>query len=112
MNLPWSQHDRAMWAAHAARDGLDKWLRLVALAYSRHQENGHTPFERGELRSLLPSVDTSTGEVRPDKNLDRHIRQAVDLGFLLADSNASCLIVPHGVRVGSGVKAAKSCDRH
>lgn len=71
------------------------WLRVWFLALSRLERNGHAPFARGELVTLM-SVDTGTGvqAASAETSTDRAIRAARRYGLLAEGSGRSCLIVP------------------
>lgn len=77
------------------------WLRVTALAYGSHADNGHARFKRGEVALILGTVDHETGELRPFANVRREISRAVEYGWLEEGSYWGCLIVPaHSIRKG------------
>jgi hypothetical protein len=80
---------------------LPYWLRVAALAYGCHTNNGHARFKRGEVALVLAAVDEVTGEVRPFTNVRREIARAVEFGWLEDGSYWGCLIVPaHSIKKG------------
>lgn len=85
---------------HAHLDGwveAPRWVRIVLLANSRVQPNGHAPFAKGELAELLQR----DGETPNRRVLYNAIQRAVDLGLLQPGSIARCLI-PVGVQRSRG----------
>ena len=60
-----------------------KWLRIAALAYGSHENNGHARFKRGEVALMLAVVDHETGEVIPADRRDvfLSIQQAIAYGW-------------------------------
>ena len=77
------------------------WLRVAALAFGSHTDNGHARFKRGEIALILGTLDQRTGEIRPFANVRREIGRAVEYGWLEAGSYWGCLIVPaHSIRKG------------
>lgn len=86
------------------------WLRVAALAYGSHTDNGHARFKRGEVALILGTVDHDTGEVRPFANVRREIARAVEYGWLEDGSYWGCLIVPaHAIRKGDLGKKPAPC---
>lgn len=98
----WSKHDRMEWLQRSQVTYAPLWYRLGALAMATHRENGHSPFEPGELASTLIAPNKQTGEIgpAPDSTLRRNITRAVDYGMLDPMSCARCLVVPRGVTGG------------
>lgn len=97
----WARHFQDDWQARAGDPRLPYWLRVTALAYGSHADNGHARFKRGEVALILGSVDQETGEVRPFANVRREIARAVEYGWLENGSYWGCLIVPaHSIRKG------------
>lgn len=108
----WGKHYHSAWRDRAHDQRLDQWLRVTAAAYGGHRANGHALFERGELARITSTLNLTTGELTPNRNLSRHIAQAVDLGFLVKRSNSRCLIVPgHAVDGGLGDRE-EECPVH
>lgn len=97
----WARHFQDDWQARAGDPRLPYWLRVAALAYGSHGNNGHARFKRSEVALVLGTVDKRTGEVRPYPNVRRAIADAVEYGWLEEGSFWGCLIVPaHSVKKG------------
>jgi hypothetical protein len=97
----WARHYQDDWQARAGDPRLPYWLRVAALAFGSHANNGHARFKRGEIALILGTVDQSTGELRPFANVRREIGRAVEYGWLDEGSYWGCLIVPaHSIRKG------------
>jgi hypothetical protein len=93
---PWAKHFQIDWDNRAANHNLPLWLRVVCLAYGRHEANGHANFQRGELSVIL---GTPPNGQNPFKRADRtHIRNAIAAavrhGWLAEGSCSECLVVP------------------
>lgn len=105
----WSRHSREEWHRRAGDDRLPKWLRVSALAYGSHGNNGHATFKRGD-------VATALGE--PGKPLDRrrlheHIGMAIEFGWLAEGSTSMCLVVPfHAIDKGPIGAPKAPCPVH
>jgi hypothetical protein len=96
-------HYQKPWTERASNPDLPDWLRVCAAAYGRHRANGHATLRAGELARVVGTVDRRTGELRPNQNISRAIRTAVEYGFLAEGSRARCLVVPsHAVAGGLG----------
>lgn len=109
---PWARHYQDEWHNRAGDPRLPHWLRVTALAYGSHQENGHAPFKRGEIALILGSVDATTGEIRPYANVGRAIQVAIEYGWLAEGSYWRCLIVPAHVAKKGNLGRAKACPIH
>ena len=112
---PWARHYQDVWHERSGDWRLPKWLRVAALAYGAHENNGHARFKRGEVALVLGSVDHETGEVIPldRRNLHRVIQDAITYGWLMPESTARCLIVPaHAVKKGPIGGPVKPCPIH
>lgn len=110
---PWARHYMDVWEARAGDPRMPYWLRVAAVAYSRHENNGHARFKRGEIALILASVNAQTGEIRPHPWVGRDINLAVEYGWLAPESYWGCLIVPaHNVRKGDMFAPAKPCPIH
>jgi hypothetical protein len=102
----WARHFQDDWQARAGDPRLPYWLRVAALAFGSHADNGHARFKRGEVALILGALDHDTGEVRPFANVRREIARAVEYGWLEDGSYWGCLIVPahfvpaHSIRKG------------
>ena len=109
---PWARHYQHEWQSRAGDRRLPYWLRIAALAYGSHADNGHARFKRGEIALILSDVDQTTGEVRPHQNVGRAIGDAVEYGWLEPDSYWGCLVVPaHAIK--KGVHSSRSpCPIH
>ena len=106
----WARHFQDDWQARAGDPRLPYWLRVAALAYGSHTDNGHARFKRGEVALILGSVDRATGVVRPFANVRREIARAVEYGWLEEGSFWGCLIVPaHSIRKGDFTHKPKPC---
>ena len=111
----WARHYQDVWHERSGDRRLPKWLRVAALAYGSHENNGHARFKRGEVALILAVVDHETGEVVP---LDRRavfrvIQQAVAYGWLDEGSTARCLIVPaHAIKKGRLDAHTEPCPIH
>ena len=98
---PWARHYHETWQERAGDDRLPYWLRVTALAYGSHLDNGHARFKRGEVGLVLGKVDATTGELLPFSNVSRAIETAVDYGWLEHESFWGCLVVPaHAIKKG------------
>ena len=53
LSAPWAAHAQIEWENRAAPTTLPLWLRIVCLAYGRHEANGHANFGRGQLSWIL-----------------------------------------------------------
>ena len=107
---PWARHYQDVWQERAGDPRLPYWLRVAALAYGSHADNGHARFKRGEIAVVLAAVDSGTGVVRPYRNVRRAVTLAVEYGWLEAGSYWGCLIVPaHAVKKGALTAAPRPC---
>ena len=98
---PWARHYMEEWHSRAGDSRFPHWLRVAALAYGSHHDNGHAPFKRGQIALVLGSVDRTTGEVSPYGNVGRAIADAVAYGWLAPESYWGCLVVPaHAIKKG------------
>lgn len=97
----WARHYQDDWQARAGDPRLPYWLRIAALAFGSHTENGHAKFKRGEIAVVLGSVDHETGEFKPFANVRREIARAIEYGWLEDGSFWGCLVVPaHSIKKG------------
>jgi hypothetical protein len=90
---------RRQWERLAADANLPLWFRLMALAYWRHEANGHANFKRGDLSWILGKPPHDDVPFKPvDKYmLDDTLDRLVGYGWLDKGSCVECLIVPaHG----------------
>ena len=98
---PWARHYHEVWQERAGDDRLPYWLRVAALAYGSHLDNGHARFKRGEVGIVLGKLDPKTGTIVPFSNVTRAIETAVDYGWLEPESFWGCLVVPaHAIKKG------------
>lgn len=98
---PWARHYHEAWQERAGDDRLPYWLRVTALAYGSHLDNGHARFKRGEIGLILGKLDARTGEILPFENVTRAIETAVEYGWLQPESFWGCLVVPaHAIKKG------------
>jgi hypothetical protein len=110
----WAKHYQIEWENRMANTKLPLWLRIVCLAYGRHEANGHANFGRGQLLWILGTP--ATGD-QPFKRVPReHVRQAikaaVSYGWLAEGSCSECLIVPSHAIDGPSGNANKTCPVH
>ncbi len=114
-NLPWARHFQDVWHERSGDDRLPKWLRVSALAYGSHQNNGHANFKRGEVALVLATVDRESGAIYPLDRRDvfRAVHQAIQYGWLEEGSSARCLIVPaHAIKKGRLGDTDQPCPIH
>jgi hypothetical protein len=103
---PWARHYFDEWQSRAGDPRLPYWLRVAALAFGSHEDNGHARFKRGEIALVLGTP------ARPYTNVRRAIGDAVTYGWLADGSFWGCLIVPlHAVRKGPWA-TPKPCPIH
>lgn len=96
----WARHYMDPWQSRAGDPRLPYWLRVAAIAYGRHQDNGHATFKRGQIALILGRPD-GFGGVQPYVNVGRAIEDAVQYGWLASESFWGCLVVPsHAVKKG------------
>jgi hypothetical protein len=110
----WARHYQIEWDNRAADTKLPLWLRMVCLAYGRHEANGHATFGRGQLSWILGKPPTAGS---PFKRLDKGsvqsaIRTAVTHGWLAEGSCSECLIVPAHAIEGPQGNPEKPCPVH
>lgn len=99
---PWARHYQDEWHRKAGNPDLPYWLRVAALAYGSHGYNGHATFKRGDIALVLATADPETGEIQPYENVGRAIRDAIEYGWLAAESYWGCLVVPaHAIKKGN-----------
>lgn len=103
---PWARHYQDQWQERAGDPRFPYWLRVAALAYGSHLDNGHARFKRGEIGLILGTPG------QPYPNVRRAIAVAVEYGWLEEGSFWGCLIVPsHAIRKGPWV-TPKPCPVH
>lgn len=88
----WARHSQEEWHRRAGDSHLPRWLRVAALAYGSHGNNGHATFKRGDMAVTLGLP----GEPLDRRRLHEHIALAVEFGWLEPGSTSMCLIVPSG----------------
>lgn len=104
---PWARHYLEEWQRRSGDRRLPYWLRVAALAYGSHEDNGHACFKRGEVALILGTPGD------PYQNVKRAIEDAVIFGWLADGSFHRCLIVPrHAVRKGALEAGRKPCPIH
>ena len=111
---PWAKHWQIEWENRAADATLPLWLRVVCLAYGRHEANGHANFGRGQLAWVL---GTPPKDGKPFARADRYcvrdaIRLAVHHGWLAEGSCSECLVVPAHAIEGPVGNEHKVCPVH
>lgn len=113
--VPWGAHSQIEWKVRARDRRHPMWLRVAAVAYGNHRKNGHAPFPAGHLAEIVDVLDTKTGELKPNQNVSRAIKTAIEYGWLDRDSHAQCLIVPSGAvwggRIGHELAPCQTCNR-
>lgn len=85
MTEKYAVHYRAGWDSIGNDTDTPKLTRLVALAYSRTDSNGHARFVRGELASKLNATKQAV-----QKLIDRAVRDK----WLTNISCSECLVAP------------------
>lgn len=110
----WARHYQSVWLERSLDSSLPQWLRVVGLAYGRHNANGHAPFGPGEIGKLLAKCGPK-GETKPlsDSAVANAIKLAKRKGWIARESMARCLVVPpHAVAGGLGGAAWTPCRIH
>lgn len=71
-------------------------FRLWLLAVSLAKAGGHAPFDNGELATMLPKFNRTTGEVGQygSRALNKIIERLIDADMLAPSSSSRCLVVP------------------
>jgi hypothetical protein len=106
----WSAHAQDRWLEFAGHPGMADHLRIVFVAYGRHKANGHARLGQGELAHYLVRKD---GTLPDRRTLWHALKKAVELGFLLPESRALCLVVSsEHVQGGTGNPDAPCNRRH
>lgn len=107
--LDWSRHSQEEWHRRAGDPRLPKWLRVAALAYGSHGNNGHACFKRGDVAAALGLP----GEPLDRRRLHEHISLAVEFGWLESGSTSMCLVVPfHAIDKGPKGGNKRPCPVH
>jgi len=102
---PWARHYQDEWHRRAGDPRLPYWLRVAALAYGSHVDNGHANYKRGQIALVLGKP----GE--PYDRVGRAISDAIEYGWLNPGSWWGCLIVPErAIRKGPWM-TPKPCRR-
>lgn len=111
---PFALHRQGVWTERSRNTALPGWLRVAALAYGRHKRNGHAQFAEGELANLLAKPNRDGMIKAPSaQNVSNMIAAAKLHGFIAAESNARCLVVPrHAVEGGMGGAEWTRCIIH
>jgi hypothetical protein len=111
---PWTRHYQIGWENRSANPALPLWARVVALAYGRHEANGHANFGRGQLSWIMgtPPKDGGEHKRRDRKTLRDAIATAVKYGWLAEGSCSECLVVPGHDIVGPHGDPFKPCPVH
>jgi hypothetical protein len=86
----WARHSHDGWETKARDKRLPTWLRIAALAYAKHGNNGHASFGRGEMGEWFGAP----GKPLNRRRLSEYIHRAIELDFLMPGSTSMCLIVP------------------
>lgn len=103
---PWARHFFDEWQSRAGDPRLPYWLRVAALAYGSHEDNGHAKFKRGEIALILGMPG------KPYPNVRRAVADAVAYGWLAEGSYWRCLIVPMHVARRGPWTTPKPCPIH
>lgn len=111
---PWAKHYQAQWENRAADAKLPMSLRVVCVAYGRHEANGHANLRRGQLSWIVGTPPTDT---QPFRRAARYsvrdaIQAAVRHGWLAEGSCSECLIVPAHAIEGPVGNSDKACPVH
>lgn len=113
-NKVWTKHYQIEWENRAADPNVPLWARVVALAYGRHEANGHANFRRGQL-SWIFGTPAEGGKPFKRRNRDS-IRDAINTcvkyGFLAEGSCMECLVVPYHSISGPMGDESKPCLVH
>lgn len=105
----WSRHAQDEWERRAGDRRLPHWLRLAALAYAKHGNNGHAAFKRGDVAVVLGVP----GAPLDRRQLHEYIQRAIELGWLADGSTSMCLVVPsHIIDKGHIGEPKKACRVH
>ena len=108
---PWARHYQSEWQSRSGDARLPYWLRVTALAYGNHQDNGHARFKRGEV-ALILGIPDGYGGIVPLDNVGRAIADAVTYGWLAEESFWGCLVVPaHAIKKGP-IAHSPACAIH
>lgn len=104
-----ARHSQEEWQRRAGDRRLPKWLRVAALAYGCHGNNGHATFKRGDVAVALGEP----GEPLDRRRLFEHIQLAIEFGWLEEGSTSMCLIVPpHAIDKGKIGAPKAPCKVH
>jgi hypothetical protein len=111
---PWAAHAQIEWENRAADTNLPLWLRIVCVAYGRHEANGHANFQRGQLSWILGTPPTATRPFQPAHRATIYnaIQTAVRYAWLAEGSGSECLTVPAHAIEGPLGNPAKPCPVH
>ncbi len=111
---PWTRHYQSAWENRSANPDVPLWARVTALAYGRHEANGHANFGRGQLAWILGTPPKDGGEFkrRDRATLRNAIAVAVKHGWLAEGSCSECLVVPAHDIVGPNGDPFKPCPVH
>ena len=99
-------HYFSFWESRADNEAVPLWLRIVARAYSQHSKNGHAPHYLGGESTLTDILKKSR------QHLQNEIRRAIEFGFLAAESNVNCLVLPDEICGGVKGNARAECKLH
>jgi len=106
---PWARHYFDVWMERAGDPRFPPWLRVAALAYGSHLDNGHASFKRRQIALIVGRPGW------PEPHVGRQIRVAVEYNWLAPGSWWGCLIVPRdAVRKGpyGSPKKCPRCEQH
>ena len=99
---PFAMHRQSFWKEVSTDEKLHLWQPLAALAFAYHRQNGHANFtaKDRELVFLLGQPVEGGWKCAPADQISRAIGRAKKAGWIAAESNSRCLVVPHHVIEG------------
>ena len=91
---PWAKHTHHVWQERARNAKNPTWLRIVALCYGYHNDEGRVYCKPGQISKLL--------EVSPQV-VSNAIKTARDDDWISGESNSRCLVAPpYAIMSGRG----------
>lgn len=104
----WSAFPDDHWLDFCGNPNFPDYLRIVFVSYARHASNGHARLGQGELARYLVRKD---GTLPDRRNIRHSIDKAIDLGYLLPESRALCLVVSSSHVQGGIDDKKRRCNR-